>query len=1156
MRFEALSLARFGHFAALDVAMPADRGLVVLFGPNEAGKTTLLDALRGALYGIEKSAYAFKFGGDAMEVRARLVDRDGRAVDLVRKRAKKARLAATRAGEPLAEDVFAGYFGEIARAQFETVFGFTRKDLEEGAELFKTAGFADILAGSALGGAARVRELREELERESAALFSPRARNPKVNDALSRLAALEKARDAAMLSGAELRRIVAATDDESKRAAAIEDRLAALEKDRARVARRLNALADVQELRAIDLQLASADLASPLDGAAAEALARALDDADAVRRKAADLARDIEAIRARAEGRVVDEALLAHADRVRVLVKRVDRVAHARARLPLDAQQIAAMRDALDADRARHTDGMTLEAVAAWRPSASAREAVERLADASLKLEGDIDAATKARAKDAETAADARREWQAAGGDAPTKDVRAQAEALQKLQHDFAEHENQRASVRKIEAEVARMIAQMAPKPPANEELDAVALPSRDAVQEHKKELEKLRKKAEAAEEKRREIDAKLAERTARRDALRVAGQVPTMADLEAARARRDEGWKLVKRAWVDGKDVKKEARAYDADHPLHDAFERAMAAADKQADRIREEAQRVAQLLEIDVEIATETAALAAATAEHDAVSKALEEWRAGWLALWNASGVEPRDPGEMLDWLKHAADAREKLAQVRKLEIEMMQRQEVLDAFAKRAREELGLADAAVDVVLATMRERIEDERDRAVRREDAKRRLDKHEAAVAAADVRLAELRAKHDEAREALAKALPEVSLAADLEPAVARRRLEALDRLVAGARALADREREHAANEREVGDFDREVAELCGALGRTLDGRTPEQAVAWLDEQLRDADKASDLRRQDREEAERKAAQAESAAREVAVVEQTIERLRPKDVANDEATLRAACARALARAEKQKMRGEIDLRLARQLGNGEVRRADEEALAKAEPGALEAEQERLAHAIEQARREAGDARERLGALRKEQEQLGGDAAAKAQADIERERARLVEESERYCVLEVARAVLERVVERFTREHQPALLMRASALLSTITGGRYVDIVRPLGDDEIAVVSKTREKKRPGELSTGTREQLFLALRLAYVVEYCARAEPLPIVADDVLANFDADRTARALSALADVAKHTQVLLLTCHEHVVARTRASGIDAHVIELPEPA
>ena len=71
----------------------------------------------------------------------------------------------------------------------------------------------------------------------------------------------------------------------------------------------------------------------------------------------------------------------------------------------------------------------------------------------------------------------------------------------------------------------------------------------------------------------------------------------------------------------------------------------------------------------------------------------------------------------------------------------------------------------------------------------------------------------------------------------------------------------------------------------------------------------------------------------------------------------------------------------------------------------------------------------------------------------------------------------------------------------------------------------------------ELSRGTAEQLYLAMRFAFIDEYVEHSEPVPVLMDDVLVNFDAERSRAASEAIVEFSRNHQVLLLTCHEQTV-------------------
>jgi uncharacterized protein YhaN len=77
----------------------------------------------------------------------------------------------------------------------------------------------------------------------------------------------------------------------------------------------------------------------------------------------------------------------------------------------------------------------------------------------------------------------------------------------------------------------------------------------------------------------------------------------------------------------------------------------------------------------------------------------------------------------------------------------------------------------------------------------------------------------------------------------------------------------------------------------------------------------------------------------------------------------------------------------------------------------------------------------------------------------------------------------------------------------------------------------------ERQRIDQLSEGTRDQLFLALRVAAIEDHLKTAEPLPFIGDDILQTFDDDRALAALRVLTELSQHTQVIVLTHHRHIL-------------------
>jgi uncharacterized protein YhaN len=177
-----------------------------------------------------------------------------------------------------------------------------------------------------------------------------------------------------------------------------------------------------------------------------------------------------------------------------------------------------------------------------------------------------------------------------------------------------------------------------------------------------------------------------------------------------------------------------------------------------------------------------------------------------------------------------------------------------------------------------------------------------------------------------------------------------------------------------------------------------------------------------------------------------------------------------------------------------------------------------------------------------------------------AEIELARSALEEELEgalrEWTLLGCARLLLERTLRRHEQERQPAVLARAGERFSKVTDGRYVKLLPSLGDEgpaqSIRVVSASGSEMEAASLSRGTLEQLYLCLRLGLAETFAERAVPLPLLLDDVLVNFDAARAAAVVGALAETADSHQVLLFTCHPHLVELVVGVVPETQVIEL----
>jgi uncharacterized protein YhaN len=171
----------------------------------------------------------------------------------------------------------------------------------------------------------------------------------------------------------------------------------------------------------------------------------------------------------------------------------------------------------------------------------------------------------------------------------------------------------------------------------------------------------------------------------------------------------------------------------------------------------------------------------------------------------------------------------------------------------------------------------------------------------------------------------------------------------------------------------------------------------------------------------------------------------------------------------------------------------------------------------------------EAAEELGMRRQELAVLEGRASAMARE---------------WAVKALTLRLLEETRARYERERQPDVVRAAETHFDRITGGRYSRIITAPGEATVRIESDGGEVKATEELSRGTAEQLYLALRFGLIEEFARHAEPLPVVMDDILVNFDPDRAERAAEALHALAERHQVLFFTCHPRTAALVDPAG------------
>lgn len=165
--------------------------------------------------------------------------------------------------------------------------------------------------------------------------------------------------------------------------------------------------------------------------------------------------------------------------------------------------------------------------------------------------------------------------------------------------------------------------------------------------------------------------------------------------------------------------------------------------------------------------------------------------------------------------------------------------------------------------------------------------------------------------------------------------------------------------------------------------------------------------------------------------------------------------------------------------------------------------------------------------------------GSDAATQAEAKRQEALAQMSDVAERYVKVFTAGRLLRWSIDRYREEKQGPLLQRAGAIFSTLTSGSFSKLIVDFEREPMVLEGLRSDGKLVGisGMSDGTRDQLYLALRLAALEMHLEQAMPLPFVADDLFINYDDVRSKAGFEALKALSEQTQVIFLSHHDHLI-------------------
>ncbi len=677
------------------------------------------------------------------------------------------------------------------------------------------------------------------------------------------------------------------------------------------------------------------------------------------------------------------------------------------------------------------------------------------------------------------------------------------------------------------------------------EELETLRVPLNASVADFTDRFVRHQTRSQQLTDDHRTLTAGVEDCARKLDQLEQQQLIPTESELLDARAQRDLGWTAIKDRWMNGLvDGAAEATFLAGSaKPLPEAYEQAVVSADSLADRLRLEADRVEQKRSavLALELAKQRLAANAEIIErHQSEFVNLES---EWKAIWLDTHITPRTPKEMQAWLEKRNSLVGQLRDLNRLSAQVMEAEAEVKRWQELLRAALGesaqrdLADL-VNRAEARVREAVENRKGRV----EVSGRIRQLKSNLETARGEQRRNTADLDGWRASWAEAVIGLPVSSGADPAAAQEVVKIIDEVHTKSEEMAGLQYRIEAMKRDESEYVEAVRGLAVSAGRhdlveadalIVISELQKLARAAQENEAKAASISESLAREKRKQ--------EEAQGVIARQEATLEELRNEAQAPTVSSLPEVIRSSKARLQLQGKITEHRAALADSCGNigldafiAQVQSADLDLL----PTELQQIRDELS-ALEDSKAKCVSERDGIDRefhLREAATALSEAACRKFSAA-----ARIDALAMEYLELQIGATLLTKAIALYREKNQDPLLKLAGDYFSTLTCGAFSALVI---DDEEDQRSLRGVRSSNGAhldlrgMSDGTRDQLFLALRLAYIETQCDKEMPCPLILDDVLMAFDDARTAAALRALRDLSRKTQVLVFTHHAHQAA------------------
>ncbi len=1158
MRILRLDLKAFGPFTNQEINLSAENyGLHVIYGLNEAGKSSSLRAINAILFGIPgRTGDNFLHDNSLLRVGSDLVCKEGKKLSFVRKKGNKNTLITPNDGEPMTDLELENFLKGITEERFFSEFALDHDELVEGGNTFLSnsgdVGQSLFAAGHGLVG---LQSFMDEIREQAGEIYAQKKRKGIV-ELVKRFNDKKKESKKSSINTSFWDKLDKEYRKQKDASQNIDIQIEQLSRDKSRLERLSRTFPLIIKRNICLDKLSEFEGFTPIPENITEDRKKITNSiqktSEAIERNKIgikQLVADIDALN-------IPESVIQSGSSIQTLLEGLGSYKSAQkdvVGLQGEYEQIKLSIDSMLDDI---KSGMTLEDAQSLNLRTSERAEVQSMTEEYNKITYRLDSHKKNLKKVLSKSSQTQEKID-------NMETPLDITVLKKELTDIAKKGDLHFMQNRINDQIVlkneQISIELVKMGIDNMEIDKVAkmnVPDVTIIDKYTKEFDTTTRHLDKITEEIKRIKGEHDAYETELKQLHAIGNVFSAEDLKKVRDERDKGWGFIKRAWLKNEDVSVDVVDYLRDLSLEQAYEGDIKESDSIADSRYDQADQVAKVDQLNINLKTLEKKLSKAEAENQAHQKAMTALKAEWRMLWVKSGIEPGLPNEMRDWRKDLSTTWDKITTMRKESIEAESVSNEISTCISRLDKCLDekYNEGNLNSFLSYCGSIVEkSEQIIQKKKEDEMRISDyKNEKTVLLSDIE------DYGQALDAWnlkwSKLVSRFGLNPESSTEEVAKMTHQVQKVFVKQEELKEKERRIEQIEKAVSIFEEDLAKLLESVAPDLTSLSPLEASGRLREIIETA-KSNQTQKTTLEKRLKE---------DRITLEQDNSTLRNQQKLLDELCRQAACENVDELIFKEDKSTNFRLHkielhnIDDQLidtGGGSVAEINSEATST-DRETVNLDLENIESNMRNLVANKTTIDRGVGGLENQLEEIdGGNVAAQAAEEAEVILKKIKRHSHKYLKLTLAIKVIEQEIECYRKKNESPLLAKASKYYMKLTLGAFTGLTISYENEQPAIVGVRPDNLHTevNEMSDGSRDQLYLSLRLAALSIYLETSEPMPFIVDDILIKFDDNRAKATLEILSEISNKTQVLFFT-HQarHVDIAKKIDNTFIHYLTL----